>query len=335
MSLSSELTTQRRVQSLRVIPKAALAAATGLVATVVLVVLPVTGSPSNVAAAATLPTSQSVVVGGDISCGPTDSNFSGSNSSTCQQRATASLIHSLAPNYLIAGGDTQYTPTSTEGVQPQTSDYTAGYGGSWAGLQTSGNANFVPGLVVRPTPGDHEYGDANETDRGAVSNASNYYSYFGSLGDLPAGVTGPSNDFYSFDVPLAGGTWHVITLDSECAALPATVGGSPSQTAAGCASGSPEETFLRNDLIAHQGDCTLIHFHEPEILRRVRDQHRLPGLLERRRAVPRHRHPQQPRARLRALLPHERHRGRQLHRGRRIRRRDGREQPRLGRQDRQ
>ncbi|HEY5025508.1 MAG TPA: IPT/TIG domain-containing protein, partial [Acidimicrobiales bacterium] len=264
MSLSTELTTQRPLMPLRVISRTALAAATCLVATVVLVVLPVAGSPSNVAAAATLPTSQSVVVGGDISCGPADSNFSGANSSTCQQRATASLIHSLSPNYLIAGGDTQYTPTATEGVQPAAADYTAGYGGSWAGLQTSGNANFVPGLVVRPTPGDHEYGDANENDRGSVSNASNYFNYFGGLGDLPAGVTAPSNDFYSFDIPLAGGTWHVITLDSECAALPATVGGAPSQGAAGCASGSPEETFLRNDLIAHQGDCVLIHFHEPE-----------------------------------------------------------------------
>ena len=45
--------------------------------------------------------------------------------------------------------------------------------------------------------------------------------------------------------------------------LPATLGGSPSTNAGGCASGSPEETFLRNDLIAHQGDCTLIHWHQP------------------------------------------------------------------------
>jgi hypothetical protein len=76
-------------------------------------------------------------------------------------------------------------------------------------------------------------------------------------------VTGPSSDFYSFDIPVSGGTWHIISLDSECAALPATPGSAPSQSAAGCASGSPEETFLRNDLAAHQGDCTLIHWHEP------------------------------------------------------------------------
>src|ERR1700688_4204688 len=234
--------------------------ATCLLAAVVLVVLPVAGSrPSSVAAAATNPT---LVVAGDISCGPTDSNFSGSNPSTCQQRATAGLVHSLAPNYLLSGGDTQYTPAESEGQQPLAADYNA----SWGGLQTSGNSNFVPGLVVRPTPGDHEYGDALENDRGSsLSNASNYYANFGpsGLNDLPAGVTGPSNDFYSFDIPVTGGTWHVVTHDSECAALPATVGGAPSQTAAGCASGSPEETFLRNDLAAHQGDCILIHWHEP------------------------------------------------------------------------
>src|ERR1700688_3961060 len=238
--------------------------ATCLLAAVVLVVLPVAGSrPSSVAAAATNPT---LVVAGDISCGPTDSNFSGSNPSTCQQRATAGLVHSLAPNYLLSGGDPRYPPAESEGQQPLASDYSAGYNASWGGLQTSGNSNFVPGLVVRPTPGDHEYGDALENDRGSsLSNASNYYANFGpsGLNDLPAGVTGPSNDFYSFDIPVTGGTWHVVTLDSECAALPATVGGAPSQTAAGCASGSPEEPFLRNDLAAHQGDCILIHWHEP------------------------------------------------------------------------
>ena len=118
---------------------------------------------------------------------------------------------------------------------------------------------------MRPTPGDHEYGDASENDSGfGLSNASNYYTYFGGLGDLPGGVTGPSTDFYSFDIPVNGGTWHVISLDSECAALPATIGGGPSGGASGCGSGSPEESFLRGDLAAHQGECTLIHFHEPE-----------------------------------------------------------------------
>ncbi len=234
----------------------------GLLAATALVIVPVVGShPSSVAGAAGNPV---LVVGGDISCSVTDSNFSGSNPASCQQRATASLVHSIGPSYLLPGGDTQYAVSQVEGGQPTAADYTGGYGGSWGQLQNPTSSNYVPGLVVRPTPGDNEYGDANETDSGAVGNASNYYSYFSSQGDLPAGVTGPSSDFYSFDVPVTGGTWHVVSLDGECAALPATVGGAPSQSAAGCASGSPQETFLRNDLAAHQGDCILLHFHQPE-----------------------------------------------------------------------
>jgi hypothetical protein len=239
-----------------------------LLATTVLAVVPVlapvVGShPPGVAAAVSDPV---LVVAGDISCGPTDSNFNGSNPSDCQQRATANLIASLNPDYLLPGGDTQYMPSESEGQQPAQSDYTQGYDASWGELQNPMSSDYVPGLVVRPTPGDHEYGDANENDRGSgLSTASTYYANFGpsGLNDLPAGVNGPSSDFYSFDIPVNGGTWNIVSLDSECAALPATLGGGPSGNATGCASGSPEETFLRNDLAAHQGECTLIHWHEP------------------------------------------------------------------------
>src|SRR6202023_2099420 len=101
-------------------------------------------------------------------------------------------------------------------------------------------------------------GDANAEDQGPMGNASTYYANFGpsGLNDLPPGVSGPSSDFYAFDVPVNGGTWHIISLDGQCAALPATPGGAPSQSAAGCGSGSPQETFLRHDLAAHQGQCT-------------------------------------------------------------------------------
>ncbi|HEY5025509.1 MAG TPA: IPT/TIG domain-containing protein [Acidimicrobiales bacterium] len=235
-----------------------------MLSTTALVVLPLIGvGRSPVAAAASDPV---MVIAGDISCGPTDGNFGGGNSAYCQQRQTANLVAGIAPQYLLPGGDTQYTPSESEGQQPLASDFTNGYGASWGQLQNSGSGNFVPGLIVRPTPGDHEYGDANEDDRGmSLSDASHYYTYFGGLGDLPAGVTGASNDFYSFDVPVNGGTWHIISLDSECAALPsASSGGLPSGGASGCAQGSPEETFLQSDLAAHQGECTLIHWHEPE-----------------------------------------------------------------------
>ena len=123
-------------------------------------------------------------------CGNTDPNFNGGNPDDCQQRATANLVHNIAPNYLLPGGDTQYDADPVEGGQPTTTDYTDGYDGSWGQLQNPGSSNYVAGLVVRPTPGDNEYGDANENDRGSVSTASNYYANFGASGlnDLPAGV---------------------------------------------------------------------------------------------------------------------------------------------------
>ncbi len=209
-----------------------------------------------------------VVVAGDISCAPSDPNFNGTDAYACQESATANLVKSISPNYLLPGGDTQYLPSATyrEGLQPAPSDFAGGYGASWGQLQNPASPLYVAGLVVRPTPGDHEYGDALETDRGtSLSTASNYYSYFGvtGLNDLPNGVTQASNDFYSFDVPVGTTTWHVISLDSECAALPGPGGNTPSGSSAGCAAGSPEETFLRNDLSSHQGDCTIIHWHEP------------------------------------------------------------------------
>jgi len=231
-----------------------------LVMSTVLVVVPVLGmSPANVASAASDPV---LVVAGDISCGPTDTDFNGSDPTLCQQRATANLIHSIGPDYLLPGGDTQYNPTFTEGVGPAMSDFTAGYDASWGQLQNPSSSNYVPGLIVRPTPGDHEYGDAHEDDHGTVGDASSYYQNFGPSGldDLPPGDTGPSSDFYSFGIPVNGATWHVISLDGECAALPATPGGGPSDSAAGCASGSPQETFLHNDLATHRG---LIHWHQP------------------------------------------------------------------------
>jgi IPT/TIG domain/Calcineurin-like phosphoesterase len=215
-------------------------------------------------------TTKSVVVvsAGDISCSQLDPNYSGKNPNYCQQQRTAALVQSINPSYLLPGGDTQYPPTAnySEGQQPSISEYAGGYGASWGQLQNPASPLYVPGLIVRPTTGGHEYGDFNENDRGLkLSTGSNYYSYFGPTGlnDLPAGVTQPSNDFYSFNIPVGTTTWHIISLDSECAALPGPGGTTPSGSATGCAAGSPEETFLQNDLAANQGACTIIHWHEP------------------------------------------------------------------------
>jgi hypothetical protein len=76
-------------------------------------------------------------------------------------------------------------------------------------------------------------------------NAAGYYKYFGSAaGD-------PSKGYYSYDI----GAWHIIALNSECGYV-ASLGS--------CGSGSPEETWLRNDLAAHStAPCTLAYWHRP------------------------------------------------------------------------
>lgn len=85
---------------------------------------------------------------------------------------------------------------------------------------------------TRPALGNHEYHSAN---------ASPYFDYFGAA----AGERGKG--YYSYEL----GAWHVISLNGECGEI------------GGCAKGSPEEVWLREDLQAHPAACTLAYWHEP------------------------------------------------------------------------
>ncbi len=80
-------------------------------------------------------------------------------------------------------------------------------------------------LKTSPAPGNHDY---------HISGGAGYFGYFG------AQAPGP---YYSFDL----GTWHLISLDGEI----------------GVSAGSAQETWLKNDLAAHQGQCILAYWHEP------------------------------------------------------------------------
>jgi len=85
---------------------------------------------------------------------------------------------------------------------------------------------------TRPAPGNHEY-------RSGGSSA--YSHYFG------AAAGSPDKAYYSYDL----GKWHVIVLNSECLEV------------GGCAAGSPQEQWLRQDLSQHSQSCTLAYFHKP------------------------------------------------------------------------
>jgi hypothetical protein len=86
--------------------------------------------------------------------------------------------------------------------------------------------------ITRPAPGNHEY----ETD-----GAAGYFRYFGK-------AAGPDQrGYHSFDL----GGWHLVSLDSNCSEV------------GGCQEGSPQERWLRRDLMRHPAKCTLAYWHHP------------------------------------------------------------------------
>jgi chitodextrinase len=80
---------------------------------------------------------------------------------------------------------------------------------------------------IYPSPGNHEF---------HIANAQGYRDYFGSR--APA-------LWYSYDV----GAWHLISL--------------PGDVGVSAGAGSPQETWLRQDLAAHANRCILAYWHEP------------------------------------------------------------------------
>lgn len=139
---------------------------------------PVAVAPAAVAVTAAAPVVDPVVVAaGDIACGRDDARFSGSNLAACQMRATADQVAAIGPQYLLPLGDTQYASGAPQqGVQPSAADYQGSYNTSWGAL-----AQRVPGMVVRPVPGNHEYGNINGSGSGLAS-GSTYFDNFGPRG---------------------------------------------------------------------------------------------------------------------------------------------------------
>ncbi len=86
--------------------------------------------------------------------------------------------------------------------------------------------------VTRPVPGNHEY---------VTPHAAGYFGYFGArAGDQSKG-------YYSFD----RGRWHFVAINANCGEV------------GGCAAGSAEEAWLKNDLQKQHADCILAYWHQP------------------------------------------------------------------------
>jgi hypothetical protein len=85
---------------------------------------------------------------------------------------------------------------------------------------------------TKPTLGNHEY--VNPTAHG-------YFEYWGAQ----AGPVGKG--YYSFDL----GNWHIVALNTNCYV----------KGLGGCGQGSPQETWLKEDLAEHPDACIIAFGH--------------------------------------------------------------------------
>ena len=127
--------------------------------------------------------------------------------------ATAALITSIDPRVALTLGDNAYPGGALE-------EYLDGYDPTWGAFASK----------TRPAIGNHEYESSDTAD--------GYFQYFG--------ASTPDN-YYSFDV----GTWHLISLDSNC------------DKVGGCTPGTPQYEWLTADLAANPATCTLAYWHHP------------------------------------------------------------------------
>ncbi|MDQ2982478.1 MAG: metallophosphoesterase [Actinomycetota bacterium] len=129
--------------------------------------------------------------------------------------ATAQLVDAQPEASLLTLGDHAYESGTT-------AEFTNCYDPLWG--------KFKP--RTHPTTGNHEY---------MTPGAAGYFGYWGATAGDPATGT------YSYDL----GSWHVIVLNGNCAAV------------GGCQAGSTQEQWLRLDLTAHPAACTLAYWHQP------------------------------------------------------------------------
>jgi len=85
---------------------------------------------------------------------------------------------------------------------------------------------------TKPALGNHEYVEPT---------ASAYFQYWG------AQAGAPGKGYYSYDL----GSWHIVVLNTNCGA----------KNLGGCGVGSPEETWLKEDLAKHADACIIAYGH--------------------------------------------------------------------------
>jgi len=170
-----------------------------------------------------------IAAAGDISCDPANTGFNGGAgvATRCRQRYTSDLLVGGGFAAVLDLGDNQYECGSLTA-------YNQAYDPTWGRVKS----------ITYPAPGNHEYLTSASNSTGcnaANANAAGYFNYFGAV----AGT--PGQGWYSFDI----GTWHLISLNSQCSAV------------GGCGTSSPQYAWLQADLAAHSNYCTLAYWHVP------------------------------------------------------------------------
>ena len=103
---------------------------------------------------------------------------------------------------------------------------------------------------TKPALGNHEYDGPT---------ADGYFQYWGAQ----AGPEGKG--FYSYDL----GRWHIVVLNTNCG----------KKGMGGCGKGSPQETWLREDLAKHPDACILAYGHHALFSSGLLKEHALHPLM--------------------------------------------------------
>jgi hypothetical protein len=165
-----------------------------------------------------------IAAAGDIACDPASGGFNGgAGTASSCRQAATSDLMLSGVSAVLPLGDNQYDCGGY-------SAYLQSYDLSWGRLKS----------ITRPVPGNHEY-TTGGTGCDPTGAAAGYFSYFGvTAGD-------PTKGYYSFNL----GNWHLIALNSNCGRV------------GGCAANSPQEQWLRQDLMSNPAKCTLAYWHHP------------------------------------------------------------------------
>jgi acid phosphatase type 7 len=170
-----------------------------------------------------------IAAAGDIACGK---ESTGTVPQACKELQVSDLLVQMDPTAVLPLGDTQYQKGELDDFYNGRPGWphATGYDRTWGRLKSR----------TRPVVGNHEYTDPAGGPQG-------YFDYFNGVGNF----SGPAGDrdkgYYSFDL----GNWHLIALNSNCTPV------------GGCHAGSAQEKWLRADLVANPGSCTLAYIHQP------------------------------------------------------------------------